>query len=106
MLTLAGLFVLILLGGVAARSTFYRTLFYTPPFTSGVATFILWKKLYSPHTVPINQALTPLLDGLNAIILSLTEPFCEVMHWALLLMVIVLFSWSCRRLIRSGSMAR
>jgi multiple sugar transport system permease protein len=32
----------------------YRTLFYLPSFTSGIAMFILWKKLFNPHFGPIN----------------------------------------------------
>lgn len=32
----------------------YRTLFYLPTFTSGVALMILWKALYNPNFGPIN----------------------------------------------------
>ena len=35
----------------------YRTLFYLPSFTAGVALFILWKKLYNPEFGPINLIL-------------------------------------------------
>lgn len=35
----------------------YRTLFYLPSFTAGVALFILWKKLYNPEFGPINLLL-------------------------------------------------
>jgi multiple sugar transport system permease protein len=35
----------------------YRTLFYLPSFTSGVALMILWKKLYSPTNGPINAII-------------------------------------------------
>ncbi|NCQ28040.1 MAG: sugar ABC transporter permease, partial [Armatimonadetes bacterium] len=35
----------------------YRTLFYLPSFTSGVALMILWKALYNPDFGPINAAL-------------------------------------------------
>ena len=35
----------------------YRTLFYLPSFTAGVALFILWKKLYNPEFGPINQLI-------------------------------------------------
>lgn len=41
----------------------YRTLYYLPSFTSGVALYILWKALYNPQTGPINAALTWMLDG-------------------------------------------
>lgn len=35
----------------------YRTLFYLPTFTSGIAIMILWKSLYNPDFGPINSAL-------------------------------------------------
>jgi multiple sugar transport system permease protein len=40
----------------------YRTLFYLPTFTAGVALFILWKKLYNPEFGPINLALQALFN--------------------------------------------
>ncbi len=39
----------------------YRTMFYLPSFTNGVALLILWKVLYNPEFGPINQALDRLL---------------------------------------------
>ena len=38
--------------------TVYRTLFYLPSFTSGVALMILWKALYNPDFGPINAIIT------------------------------------------------
>jgi len=35
----------------------YRTLFYLPAFTAGVALMILWKALYNPDFGPINAAI-------------------------------------------------
>jgi multiple sugar transport system permease protein len=35
----------------------YRTMFYLPTFTYGVALMILWKKLYNPEFGPINEVL-------------------------------------------------
>lgn len=57
-----------LVAGVFTGGTIYRTLFYLPHFTSGVATFVLWKKLYNPQTGPINYALDPVLDGVTDVI--------------------------------------
>lgn len=51
-----------LVAGVLTNGAVYRTLFYLPHFTAGVATFVLWKKLYNPQTGPINFALDPVLD--------------------------------------------
>lgn len=56
----------VLVGGVLGGHSVYRTLFYIPSFTSGVATFILWKALYNPGTGPVNAALRPVLDALSA----------------------------------------
>ena len=60
----------VLLGGLTGGLTFYRALFYTPHFVAGVATFVLWKRLFSTQGGPINQALQPVLDtvatGINA----------------------------------------
>ncbi|GMV36055.1 MAG: sugar ABC transporter permease [Fimbriimonadales bacterium] len=48
----------------------YRTLFYLPSFTSGVAIMILWKSLLTPDYGPINQGIRALLAlfGLDAVI--------------------------------------
>ena len=54
--------------GTAVGGTWYRTLLYMPNFTSGVATFLVWKKLYNPETGPINQALVGPLDSLGAFV--------------------------------------
>ncbi len=58
----------VLVAGMLTGGTAYRTLFYLPHFTAGVATFVLWKKLYNPHTGPFNTALAPLLDGVSAVV--------------------------------------
>jgi multiple sugar transport system permease protein len=67
MLLISGLFGLVLMGGVAGSTTTYRTLFYLPHFTQGVAVFLLWKKLYNPTSGPINMGLEPVLTGIEAV---------------------------------------
>lgn len=57
----------VIVGGSVGGQTVYRTLFYFPSFTSGVATYILWKKLYSPENGPINNILQPMLDWFTPI---------------------------------------
>lgn len=49
----------------------FRTIFYLPQFTSGVAVFILWKSLYRPETGPINMGLEA---GFGALGLALVPP--------------------------------
>jgi multiple sugar transport system permease protein len=56
--SIAGSLVLALLLNQKIRGTVvYRTLYYLPSFTSGVALLILWKALYNPEFGPINAAL-------------------------------------------------
>lgn len=43
----------------------YRTLFYLPSFTSGVALFILWKALFNPNFGPINLGLDVLFEPIR-----------------------------------------
>ncbi len=49
----------------------FRTIFYLPQFTSGVAVYILWKSLYRPETGPINMGLAA---GFDALGLALVPP--------------------------------
>ena len=43
----------------------YRTLYYLPQFTAGVALMILWKALYNPGYGPINNILSYIFDFLG-----------------------------------------
>lgn len=90
----------VLVAGVLTSGTVYRTLFYLPSFTAGVATFVLWKKLYNPHSGPINLALAPLLDGLTASVRAAPHVFTyglPLLNGALMLF---LAAWQVRRLRR------
>ena len=51
------LFLAIVLSQKLRGIVVYRTLFYLPSFTAGVALFILWKKLYNPEFGPLNQVI-------------------------------------------------
>ena len=64
----AGVVSLALLGGVFGGQSVYRTLFYLPHFTSGVATFILWKALFNPQQGPLTLALQGPLRGLTSFV--------------------------------------
>jgi multiple sugar transport system permease protein len=54
--------------GIGLNVVVFRTLFYLPTFTAGVALMILWKALYNPKTGPINVALLALFHvfGIHA----------------------------------------
>lgn len=59
------LFLAILLTQRLRGIVVYRTFFYLPTFTSGVALFILWKTLYNPEFGPINAAIRWLFEWLG-----------------------------------------
>ena len=56
------LFLAILLSQNLRGAVVYRTLFYLPSFTAGVALLILWKALYNPTYGPINLVLERITD--------------------------------------------
>lgn len=65
-LAVAGsLFLAILLNQRLKGITIFRTLFYLPSFTSGVAIMILWKALYNPTFGPVNVGLRASLDAIG-----------------------------------------
>ncbi len=90
----------VLVAGVLSGGTVYRTLFYLPNFTAGVATYVLWKKLYNPHTGPINFGLASLLDGVSSVVR--TDP--RVVGYGLPVLcgavAVLLVLWQLRRLWR------
>lgn len=81
---LSGVFGLILVGGSLGGQTIYRTLFYIPNFTAGVATMLLWKKMYNPVNGPINDLLAEPIDWVGRTVGQLPQP---VMNGVLLLML-------------------
>ena len=61
----ASLFLAILLSQKVRGIIVYRTLFYLPSFTAGVAMLILWKALYNPDFGPVNVVIETVLDWLG-----------------------------------------
>ena len=61
----ASLFLAVLLSQNIRGLVAYRTLFYLPTFTAGVALYILWKALYNPNFGPINIILESVLHTLG-----------------------------------------
>jgi multiple sugar transport system permease protein len=51
--------------GIAANIVAFRTIYYLPTFTAGVAVLVLWKNLYNPETGPINVGLTAIFGALG-----------------------------------------
>lgn len=88
-----GLAGLILFGGMVRGNTLYRTLFYTPHFTAGVATFVLWKKLYNPTNGPINALIDPPLGMIEAAVIALPSGAGAAVMAAVGLAVAALLAW-------------
>lgn len=61
----ASLFLAVVLSQKIRGLVAYRTLFYLPSFTSGIALLILWKALYNPDFGPINLAIEVVLQGVG-----------------------------------------
>lgn len=98
---LCGLFGLVLTGGVAGGTTLYRTLFYLPHFTQGVAIFILWKKLYEPHGGPINAYLRPFLETVESVSLYLPNGYGKAGLFICLILMVLVAGWGGRRMLRA-----
>jgi len=100
-LLLVGFAGAILIVGMAGGVSVYRTLFYLPHFTAGVATFLLWKRLYNPQHGPINAALRPGVEAIETATLSLPSGAMTVAAVALLIAAALLCAWALGRLRRS-----
>lgn len=77
MLCMLVLLATILIGGSAGGTTVYRSIFFSPSFCSGVAIFILWKKMYNPNTGPVNQAIVPWLGRLQGAVNSVPPAWVQ-----------------------------
>lgn len=100
-LLLVGFAGVILLSGAVGGTTVYRTLFYLPHFTAGVATFLLWKQLYNPQDGPVNNALAPVVSGIETATLAAPSGATSGVAGGLLALGGGLFAWTVSRLRRS-----
>lgn len=91
----------ILIMGALGGSVVYRTLFYTPHFTAGVATFILWKKMYNPHSGPVNTALSPVLSGLASVVNALPGWVGDLAYLLLGLLALLVVRWRLRAIVNN-----
>ena len=97
------LIISLLAGGVLALgfvtgSVAYRTLFYLPHFTSGVAVYLLWKQMYNPLRGPINAALQPQLNGLAYRVNRIPPTVGVIGMWALVAGMVLLVMLGLGRL--------
>lgn len=92
-LLIGGLASFLFLGGVAGGSNFYRTIYYLPNFTAGIATYLLWKKMYDPHAGPVNAMLQPFLETFSHLTNRLPASFGFVIEIGFRLLACVFLVW-------------
>jgi len=97
-LLIGGVICLLLVGGAFGGATTYRTVFYIPHFTSGVATFILWKKLYAHETGPVNTFLAGPLERLTGVLRAMPPERLSSGMWVWLVVLLALLFVGLRRL--------
>ncbi|HQY89629.1 MAG TPA: hypothetical protein PK402_13330, partial [Tepidisphaeraceae bacterium] len=97
LLLLAGVVSLIILGGTIGGSTVYRTLLYIPNFTSGVATFLLWKKLYNPTAGPLTVALAGPVERVERVVNYLPSFFFHASGFLLIGLAFFVTLWAALR---------
>ncbi len=90
---------------ILAGPTVYRTIFYLPHFTAGVAVFLLWKHMYNPVYGPINQALRPVLDALADLVHATPAPLWGGLGLLLQLAGLVAILWLGFLALRNWAMA-
>ena len=100
-LLVCGIVGTILVLGSIGGQTVYRTLFYFPSFTAGVATYILWKKLYSPENGPINNVLQPVLDRISPLAGSMSLETAHFGGALLIVLMCIIYAYVVFRLISS-----
>jgi len=93
----------LLVSGVLGGPTIYRTVFYAPHFTAGVATFLLWKQMYHAETGPINNILRPVLDRLESLVLYFPSWSGGMVSLLLLACFFILLHGYLKRLHRARS---
>lgn len=101
MLLISGLVSVVLISGIGGGTTTYRTLFYLPHFTQGVAVFILWKKLYNPTSGPINTNLEPVVSRIESIGVSLPSGFSTFVLFIVILLLAAFWLLSFRSNLRN-----
>ncbi len=99
-LLVVGVAGVVLVSGSVGGSTVYRTLFYMPHFTAGVATFILWKKLFAVESGPINIALRGPIEGVTTLVRALPAGLVQSLAWVCAGAMVALLWFAVSRLRR------
>ncbi|HEY3379956.1 MAG TPA: sugar ABC transporter permease [Armatimonadota bacterium] len=82
-----------LICGQIFGQTAFRTIFYLPNLTAGVAVYILWKALYRPEGGPINRLVQPVLDTTVSAVHASPSWLWQGGGWLLIIGALVLFAW-------------
>jgi multiple sugar transport system permease protein len=94
-LLLLSLVAVIFIGGAVGGMSLYRTLFYTPHFSAGIATYLLWKKIYNPVSGPINTGLRPVLDSVASTV-NQTPLWSNLVGVLFTLLILFIFTLALR----------
>jgi multiple sugar transport system permease protein len=97
-LLIAGLAGMVLVIGVMGGTTTYRTLFYVPHFTAGVATFLLWKKLFNPTTGPITNAVQPVLNVIETGVKATPSLLVQSLFGVCIAFMLLVLVWGLKRI--------
>jgi multiple sugar transport system permease protein len=84
----------ILVMGILGGSAIYRTLFFLPSFTSGVAVYLLWRKMYNPLGGPINAILAGPLDTLGRGVRGVPSSWIQAGEWVCLGLMALVFVYA------------
>ena len=86
--------------GFVTGSVVYRTLFYLPHFTSGVAVYLLWKQMYNPDLTrgPVNAALAAPLANISWQANRISPGWGLAGTWACAALLVLLLVWGISRI--------
>lgn len=87
--------------GITTGATVYRTIFFLPSFTAGVAVFLLWKQMYNPRTGPINKAIAPVLDALANVVNATPSSLWICLGYVLWAIALVGLVWFVFKVLRN-----
>lgn len=86
------LFGSLMAGGVGGGVAVFRTAFYLPCFTSGVAVYLLWKKLYNPVSGPVNAVIQPPLTWFTDVLHAMGRGPADNAAFAVAVLLALLFA--------------
>lgn len=83
------LFLAVILNQKLRGRMFFRSVFFLPSFTAGVAIYMLWRWIYNPEFGLLNRILAPVLLSLERLVLRTPEMLWTLLGALLWLMAVV-----------------